>query len=240
MNEKDVKLLSSTGHWQSATVKYAPEERSWLIELNTVENDEQHILTLKSGTPRFFKTSDAALNWCRDIGIRKITVKLHKLPLAQDTESKTASVLLIEDDANDIELTLKAIQRLDIQFDMTVCRDGQEALDFLFARGKFKNRNTSEIPELILLDLKLPKLSGHEVLRSIRENPASRFIPVVILSTSDEEIDISKGYALGINSYVRKSIDYDAFCDTIKELGHYWLCTNKPPPIAISKNGQQI
>ena len=231
MNEKDVKLLFNAGHWQSATVKYAPEETSWLVELNSVRDDEPQVLSLKSGAPRFFKTSDAALGWCREIGITKITVKLHKLALANDAgDTKASNILLIEDDNNDIELTLKAIQRLDVHFDMTVCRDGQEALDFLFARGKFQNRDINELPQLILLDLNLPKISGHEVLKSIRENPSSRYIPVVILSNSDEETDIVKGYSMGINSYVRKSIDYEEFCDTIRELGHYWLCTNVSPP----------
>jgi len=234
MNEKDVKLLANAGHWRSATVKYAPQESGWLVELHAIKNDEQHVLSLKSGNPRFFKTSDAALNWCREMSLTKITVQLHKMPSGKDSINENPSnILLVEDNSNDVELTLKAIQRLDVHFNMIVCRDGQEALDFMFAEGKFKDRDANELPQLILLDLNLPKISGHDVLKAIRENPATRFIPVVILSTSDEESDIARGYSMGINSYVRKSINYEAFCDTIKELGHYWLCTNIQPPVNV-------
>lgn len=235
MNEKDVKLLFKASHWSGTTVKYAPQENGWLVELKAADNGEQHVLSLKTGSPRFFKTSDAALNWCREIGFTKITVQLHKMQSDSETDSnEAASILLVEDNINDVELTMKAIQRLDVHFDMTVCRDGQEALDFLFAQGKYKHRKPNELPRLILLDLNLPKISGHDVLKAIRNNPASMFIPVVILSTSDEESDISRGYTMGINSYVHKSVDYETFCDTIKELGHYWLCTNIAPPPSLT------
>jgi two-component system response regulator len=232
MNERDVRLLFNANHWSGATVKFAPNENGWLIELNTIANDEAQVLTLKRGNPRIFKTSDTALLWCRDIGFTKIFVQLHKM-LAQEMngENPVASVLLVEDDSGDIELTLRAIQRIDAQFDIIVCRDGLEALDFLFGEGKYKSRNITELPQLILLDLNLPKMNGHEVLRTIRNSDITKFIPVVILSSSDEGNDVTKAYELGNNSYVRKPVDYEEFCDTIKAIGQYWLNTNLLPSV---------
>jgi two-component system response regulator len=229
MNERDVRLLFNANHWSGATVKYAPNENGWLVELNTPETDAAEILTLKRGNPRVFKTSDTALLWCRDIGFTKILVQLHKMASQEIPAESTASILLVEDDSGDIELTLRAIQRIDAQFDIIVCRDGLEALDFLFGEGKYKSRDITELPQLILLDLNLPKMNGHEVLRTIRSNAITQFIPVVILSSSDERNDVKKGYELGNNSYVRKPVDYEEFCNTIKAIGHYWLNTNILP-----------
>ncbi|MBI1423188.1 MAG: response regulator [Gammaproteobacteria bacterium] len=144
-------------------------------------------------------------------------------------EKATTNILLVEDDSGDIELTLRAIQRIEAQFNIIVCRDGLEALDFLFGEGKYQSRNISELPQLILLDLNLPKINGREVLRTIRENEITQYIPVVILSSSDEGNDIKKGYELGNNSYVRKPVDYDQFCNTIKIIGEYWLNINMLP-----------
>lgn len=230
MNERDVRLLFNANHWSGATVKYAPDENGWLVELNTPENNEPEVLTLKRGHPRIFKTSDTALHWCRDIGFTKILVQLHKMISKELSGDKTAAtILLVEDDSGDIELTLRAIQRIDAVFDIIVCRDGLEALDFLFGEGKYKTRNINELPQLILLDLNLPKMNGHEVLRTIRSNKITKFIPVVILSSSDENNDVLKGYELGNNSYVRKPVDYDEFCNTIKTIGQYWLNNNLLP-----------
>jgi len=229
MNERDVRLLFNANHWSGATVKFAPSENGWLVELNTPDGNEAEVLTLKRGKPRVFKTSDTALHWCRDIGFTKIIVQLHKM-VAQEINGDAAdSILLVEDDSGDIELTLRAIQRIDARFDIIVCRDGLEALDFLFAEGKYKSRNITELPKLILLDLNLPKMNGHEVLRTIRANKITRLIPVVILSSSDEGNDVIKGYELGNNSYVRKPVDYEEFCNTIKAIGQYWLNTNLLP-----------
>ena len=190
MNERDVRLLFNANHWSGATVKFAPSENGWLVELNTPDGNEAEVLTLKRGKPRVFKTSDTALHWCRDIGFTKIIVQLHKM-VAQEINGDAAdSILLVEDDSGDIELTLRAIQRIDARFDIIVCRDGLEALDFLFAEGKYKSRNITELPKLILLDLNLPKMNGHEVLRTIRANKITRLIPVVILSSSDEGNDV--------------------------------------------------
>ena len=231
MNERDVRLLFKANHWSGATIKYAPQEDGWLIELQETETREFQVLTLKRGKPRIFKTSDTALMWCRDIGFQKITVQLHKL---KDTESihdrDTPIILLVEDNSSDIELTFRAIQRLDVNFDIIVCRDGQEALDFLFAKGKYAARNTKELPQLILLDINLPKINGISVLHEIRKSDITHYLPVVMLTTYDEKSDIQKCYENMVNSYVRKPVDYAEFCDTLKDLGEYWLSTNTPPP----------
>lgn len=229
MNERDVRLLFNANHWSGATVKYAPSENGWLVELSTPDNPAAEVLTLKRGNPRIFKTSDTALLWCRDVGFTKILVQLHQMVATEMAEKSAASILLVEDDSGDIELTLRAIQRIDAQFDMIVCRDGLEALDFLFAEGKYKSRDVTELPQLILLDINLPKMNGHEVLKTIRANAITRYIPVVILSSSDEGNDVTKGYELGNNSYVRKPVDYEEFCNTIKAIGQYWLNTNLLP-----------
>ncbi len=231
MNERDVKLLFTASHWSGAVVRYAPTEGGWLIELHKIENNDIQVLTLKRGKPRIFKTSDTALTWCRDIGFEKITVQLHKFQGDESESSGQAPiVLLVEDNNSDIELTFRAIQRLDANFDITVCRDGQEALDFLFAKGKYESRNINELPQLILLDINLPKVNGLSVLKEIRKTEVTRQIPTVLLTTSDERIDIQRGYEYGANSYVRKPVDYAVFCNTLKSLGEYWLNTNIPPP----------
>lgn len=230
MNERDVRLLFNANHWGNATVKYSPGENGWLVEFNTPGNTETEVLTLKRGNPRIFKTSDTALLWCRDIGFTKILVQLHKMAADATVDSSSnATILLVEDDSGDIDLTLRAIQRIDEQFNIIVCRDGLEALNFLFAEGKYGSRDITELPQLILLDINLPKMNGHEVLRTIRKNSITRYIPVVILSSSDESNDIKKGYELGNNSYIRKPVDFDDFCNTIKLIGQYWLNTNLLP-----------
>lgn len=229
MNERDVRLLFNANHWTGATVRFAPDKNGWLVELNTIENDEAQLLTLKRGNPRIFRTSDTALHWCRDVGFTKIIVQLHKMLLPTMAGEKAARILLIEDDSGDIELTLRAIERIDAHFDIIVCRDGLEGLDFLFGAGKYKSRDVTELPRLILLDLNLPKMNGHDVLQAIRNNEITKFIPVVILSSSDESNDVKKSYELGNNSYVRKPVDYEEFCSTIKMIGQYWLNTNILP-----------
>lgn len=231
MNERDVRLLFEAGHWSSATVRYDAQEKGWLIDLNVSKLEESHQLTLKRGKARIFKTSDAALNWCREIGFHKITVQLQKSARSEihQQQDNPPTILLVEDNSSDIELTLRAIQFIDKNLNMVVCRDGQEALDFLFANNQYASRDISELPQLILLDLKLPKLNGLDVLEMIRKNEQTSSIPVVILTTSDEENDIRESYRIGINSYVRKPLEYDVFCETIRQLGNYWLYTNTSP-----------
>jgi two-component system response regulator len=141
-------------------------------------------------------------------------------------------ILLVEDNTDDEALTLRALTRNNIGNDVVVARDGQEALEWLFAEGRYAERSVHDQPALVLLDLKLPKVGGLEVLRRLRENPATRLIPVVILTSSREEDDRLKGYTNGANSYVRKPIDFAHFVEAVRQVGLYWLVLNEPPPDA--------
>lgn len=144
-------------------------------------------------------------------------------------ENKT--ILLVEDNLDDIELTLHALKKNNIKNEVTVVNDGAEALDFLFGTGKYATRNILNVPTIILLDLKLPKIDGLEVLRRIRANEKTKLLPVVILTSSAEEQDIVDGYGLGANSYVRKPVDFNKFTEAIGYLGLYWLLLNETPSI---------
>lgn len=148
-------------------------------------------------------------------------------------ENKT--ILLVEDNADDEALTLRALKRNNIQNEVVVARDGVEALDYLFATGSFAGRDLKVMPTLTLLDLKLPKIDGLEVLRRLRAEERTRLLPVVILTSSKEEQDIITGYSLGANSYIRKPVDFSQFTEAVRELGLYWLVLNEPPP---SRKGQ--
>jgi CheY-like chemotaxis protein len=139
-------------------------------------------------------------------------------------------ILLVEDNPSDVELTRRALARKHIDNEMLVAFDGEEALDMLLGRGVRGQRDSKTLPAVILLDLNLPKVSGLEVLRQLRATEETRLIPVVVLTTSNEQRDITASYALGANSYIRKSIDFNAFADTIAQLGRYWLNLNEPPP----------
>jgi two-component system response regulator len=139
-------------------------------------------------------------------------------------------ILLVEDNPDDEALTLRAFKKNNMKNKVVVVRDGEEALDFLFRRGAHAARNLAEIPEIILLDLKLPKIDGLEVLRQIRADPRTRLLPVVILTSSKEEQDMLEGYSQGANSYVRKPVDFNQFLEAVKQLGLYWLVLNEPPP----------
>jgi two-component system response regulator len=140
------------------------------------------------------------------------------------------TILLIEDNPKDEFLTLRALEKCNVANEIVVVRDGAEALDYLFAKGDFAGRNVNDLPTVVLLDLKLPKIDGLEVLRQIRANKHTRLLPVVILTSSDEEKDIFAGYELGANSYVRKPVAFSDFSRAVAELGRYWLITNEPPP----------
>ena len=140
-------------------------------------------------------------------------------------------ILLVEDNEQDEILTVRALQKHAIGNEIVICRDGAEALDWLFIEGKFSSRDPNIVPQLILLDLKLPKVDGLEVLKAIRQNHKTRKFPVVILTTSDEDRDIDKSYDLGANSYVRKPVDFTQFAEAIKSLGLYWFVINEPPPL---------
>ena len=140
-------------------------------------------------------------------------------------------ILLVEDDPDDQELTIRAFGRSKLVNELVVVSDGAEAIDFLFCQGKYNDRNSEELPTLILLDLKLPKLDGLEVLRRLRQNKRTRLIPVIVLTSSREEQDVIESYSLGANSYVRKPVDFVQFTDAVQQLGLYWLLLNEPPPI---------
>ena len=144
--------------------------------------------------------------------------------------SPQKTILLVEDNPDDEALTLRAFKKNNINNGITVVRDGVEALDYLFARGAHAGRDDGGLPTVTLLDLKLPKIDGLEVLRQVRANPATKLLPMVILTSSKEEQDMITGYSLGANSYIRKPVDFAKFNEAILQLGLYWLILNEPPP----------
>jgi len=141
-------------------------------------------------------------------------------------------ILLVEDSQDDIELTLRALRQEKLANRIEVARDGEEALDYLFCRGPHAQRNFEQPPRIVLLDLKLPKVDGMEVLRAVKQDPRTKAIPVVILTASREELDLTNGYRLGVNGYIQKPVDFDGFRNVVKQLGLYWLVVNEPPPAA--------
>jgi len=140
------------------------------------------------------------------------------------------TILLIEDNPSDVELTKRALEKGHIINELVVASDGQEALDYLFGRGAYAGRDTSDLPSLTLLDLKLPKVSGLDVLRRIRADVVTRRMPVVILTSSREEQDMAASYDLGVNSYIRKPVEFEHFVRSVVQLGLYWLVLNEDPP----------
>ena len=143
--------------------------------------------------------------------------------------SSQRTILLVEDNPDDVDLTRRAFQRAGVTQPLEVVEDGVEALDYLFARCMHAHRIGEPLPALVLLDLKLPRLDGHEVLRQIRANTLTRFLPVVILTSSDEEKDLVESYSHGCNSYVRKPVSYTEFVEAARQLGLYWLVLNRTP-----------
>ena len=143
---------------------------------------------------------------------------------------KDKVILLVEDNPDDVELTKMAFEKNNIANRVIVARDGVEALDYMFGTGLYAGRNAKDIPIVILLDLKLPKIDGLGVLKSIRQNEFTRLTPVVILTSSAEEKDVINGYNMGASSYIRKPVNFEQFTDAIKHLGLYWLVWNEPPP----------
>jgi len=140
-------------------------------------------------------------------------------------------ILLVEDNPDDVELTLRALKKNNIANEVVVARDGEEALEYLAATGKYAGRAAADLPQVVLLDLKLPKVGGLEVLRVLRADPRTRLLPVVILTSSSEEPDIITSYQLGANSYIRKPVDFNQFLEAIRQLGLYWLLLNQAPPV---------
>ena len=138
-------------------------------------------------------------------------------------------ILLVEDNPNDLELALRALKKHNLANNVIVARDGAEALDFIFGTGSYADRQIEKIPKVVLLDLKLPKVDGLEVLRRIKADERTKAIPVVVLTSSQEERDVVDSYKLGVNSYIVKPVDFDQFIDSVSKLGLYWLVCNKPP-----------
>lgn len=139
-------------------------------------------------------------------------------------------ILLVEDNPDDEALTIRALKKNNIGNELSVVRDGAQALEFLFCTGAYADRDPKDKPQVILLDINLPKVDGLEVLRRIRADESTRLLPVVILTSSKEEQDLIKGYSLGANSYVRKPVDFDQFVEAVRQLGLYWLVLNEIPP----------
>ncbi len=142
-------------------------------------------------------------------------------------EARDVRILLVEDNPDDVELTLKAFEKHNLSNEIIVARDGEEALDILFQRDE---KRAGWRPELVLLDLNLPKVDGLEVLRQVKSDSRTKVIPVVILTSSKEENDLAKGYQLGVNSYLRKPVNFEKFAEVVMQLGLYWLLLNEPPP----------
>jgi CheY-like chemotaxis protein len=143
-------------------------------------------------------------------------------------------ILLVEDDPRDVELTLTALAEYNLANEVTVARDGQQALDYLHCRGEFSTR-PNENPAVLLLDLKLPKIDGLEVLQQVKSDNRLKTIPVVVLTSSHEEVDMMRSYELGVNAYVVKPVDFHEFVNAVKELGVFWAVINEPPPGSVKK-----
>lgn len=143
--------------------------------------------------------------------------------------NNAVDILMVEDRDEDIELALTALKKHNLANNIKVAKDGEDALEFIFATGKYSNKAINRLPKLVLLDLKLPKVSGFEVLRKIRADERTKFTPVVILTSSSENNDISEGYRLGANSYIVKPVNFDNFVKAVSEVGLYWLLLNSPP-----------
>ena len=139
-------------------------------------------------------------------------------------------ILLVEDNADDVQLTLRSLRKNNILNEVIVARDGVEALDYLFGRGAYAERDLNCLPVVVLLDIKLPKIDGIEVLRQLRQDERTRLLPVVILTSSKEDQDLVQSYSLGANSYVRKPVDFHRFVEAVQQLGLYWLILNETAP----------
>ncbi len=145
------------------------------------------------------------------------------------TETNPVEILLVEDSAEDLELTLRALRKANLANHIEIARDGAEAIDFIFCEGPHAGRDSADVPKLILLDLKLPRVDGLEVLKRIKGDPRTSHIPVVVLTSSKEQNDVIESYRLGVNSYIVKPVNFEGFTAAVQELGMYWLLLNQPP-----------
>jgi CheY-like chemotaxis protein len=150
------------------------------------------------------------------------------------SNNQEVEILLVEDNPDDVELALHALRQENLANHVEVARDGEEALDFLFCRGAHQGRSFQNQPKVVLLDLKLPKVDGLEVLRQLKQDPRTRAIPVVILTSSREEKDLIHGYELGVNAYIQKPVDFEQFRAVVRELGLFWLVVNQTPQASAS------
>jgi two-component system response regulator len=146
-------------------------------------------------------------------------------------ESNVVELLLVEDNPQDLELSLRALRKANLSNRIHVARDGAEALDYIFCEGAYLSRRITDTPKVILLDLKLPKIDGLEVLKRIKGDPRTRVIPVVILTSSKEQSDVVESYHLGVNSYIVKPVNFERFAEAVHDLGLYWLLHNQPPKV---------
>ena len=144
-------------------------------------------------------------------------------------DTKPVDILLVEDNPNDVELALRALKKSGLANNIFVVNDGEDALDFIYCRNKFNNRNPDFIPKVILLDLKLPKVDGLEVLRTLKSDDEKKVIPVIVLTSSNQEKDMIESYKLGVNSYIQKPVDFDQFVASVNAIGYYWLLLNQLP-----------
>lgn len=158
---------------------------------------------------------------------QKYSYRIDKKQIMKELEE--VEILIVEDNENDAEMALRALKKNNLTNHVLVVPDGEEALDFIFARGKYEYRKDYKRPRMILLDLKLPKVDGMEVLRAMKENAETRIIPVIILTSSREECDLLDSYRLGVNSYIVKPVDFDKFVNAVHDLGMYWLLLNQQP-----------
>jgi two-component system, response regulator len=165
--------------------------------------------------------------------VQRSTLRCKLFDLEGGPPLKDKVILLVEDNPDDELLTLRALKKNNITNQVIVARDGVEALDYFFGTGIHAGRDTSVLPQIVLLDLKLPKVDGLEVLRRVRANDATKLLPIVILTTSNEDKDRLEGYSLGANSYVRKPVDFEQFSRAVLQLGLYWLLLNEAPPATV-------
>ena len=231
MQEREVRLLLARGHFDKALVVSDPSGTGWNVRLHSETDGGEETLSAKRGGARVFKTSDAAISWCHEIGIKTVLFRLESVePETTQHDCHTCDrILLVEDNEDDVLLTLRAFRKRNLEDRIVVKRDGKEALDFLFDEDQDPARAGRPLPCLILLDIKLPKLSGFDVLREIRNQRTTRLLPVIMLSSSRESRDVELGYDLGINSYLRKPTSQENFEEMIGLIEDYWLHLNIPP-----------